>query len=53
MPHDPRKHGSGDRTRINVHEPYELDYWSKKFGISHDRLKELLKEHGVMVRDIE
>ena len=41
-----------DRDRINIHEPYEVEFWAKEFGISHDELKELVKKHGVMVKDI-
>ena len=29
-----------DRKRINVNQDYELRDWSKKFGITPDRLKE-------------
>jgi hypothetical protein len=41
-----------DRKRINIHEDYELRYWSQKFGVSHDRLKAAVKRVGVMVDDV-
>ncbi|WP_231426825.1 MULTISPECIES: DUF3606 domain-containing protein [Pedobacter] len=28
-----------DRSRININESYEVDYWSNKFGVSKDKLK--------------
>jgi hypothetical protein len=37
---------SEDRSRVNVHQPYELRYWTKALGTTADRLKELVKEHG-------
>ena len=39
MADDKTKVGRGDRDRINVNEPYELRYWSKKFGVRPVRLK--------------
>ena len=45
--------GSPDRDRINVNEEYELQYWSEKFGISRDELKEAVKASGTSVKDVE
>ena len=28
-----------DRTVINIHEDYEVIYWSKKFGVTPEQLK--------------
>ena len=39
MADDKTKVGRTDRDRINVNEPYELRYWSKKFGVTPVRLK--------------
>ena len=39
MSDDKLKVGKPDRDRINVNEPYELRYWSKKFGVRPVRLK--------------
>ena len=30
---------NANRQRINVHDEYELHYWSKEFGVSHDELR--------------
>ena len=42
-----------DRARINVHEGYELSYWSKKLGVTRDMLREAVKKVGVMARDVQ
>ena len=39
MGDDKTKVRRADRDRINVNEPYELRYWSKKFGVTPVRLK--------------
>jgi hypothetical protein len=35
-----------DATKVNVNETWELDYWSKKFGVTEERLKEAVKAVG-------
>jgi hypothetical protein len=52
MADDRTKRGPADRSRINVHEPYELEYWTQELSVSADRLKELVARHGVMAADI-
>ena len=42
-----------DRARINVHEVYEVEYWTKKFGCNAEQLKAAVKNVGVMAKDIE
>jgi len=42
-----------DATKVNIHESWELTYWSKKFGISENKLIEIVKKVGVQVKDIE
>jgi hypothetical protein len=53
MPDDKDKKGPPDRSRINVHEPYELAYWTKHFGVTADRLRECVKKVGPMVNDVK
>jgi len=53
MADDKTKIGKPDRDRINVNEDYELRDWSKKLGISPDRLKEIVAKVGPMVSDVE
>ena len=45
--------GPQDRSRVNVNEPWELRYWSEKFNVSHDRLKEAVKNVGVSAAKVQ
>lgn len=45
--------GPADRTRVNVHEPYEIEYWSKKFDCSRDELRAAVSKVGVMAIAVE
>jgi len=45
--------GGPDGDRVNVHEKYELQYWTERFGVSADELKRAAEKVGPMVRDIE
>jgi hypothetical protein len=38
MSDDRKKKGAQDRSRINTGEDYEGRYWSKKFGVSPEKL---------------
>ena len=53
MSDDKTKRGRQDRTKINVHEKYELDYWSKKFGVTPDELRDAVKRVGTSLEAIE
>lgn len=52
MSDDKQNRGPADRARINVHEAYEVEYWSKEMGVTPDRLRELVSKHGVMAADV-
>lgn len=52
MADDKSKRGAADRDRINVHEKYEMEYWTKVLGVTPERLKELVAKHGVMAADV-
>jgi hypothetical protein len=45
--------GPQDRSRVNIHEPWELSYWSKHFNITPDQRTNVVKKVGVMVKDVE
>ena len=45
--------GPQDRARINVNEDYELRYWSEKFNVSADELKDAVKKAGVAAEAVE
>jgi hypothetical protein len=40
------KRSGPDRSRINLHEDYEVRYWSKKFGITKHELEKAVKKAG-------
>ncbi|MBB3760787.1 MULTISPECIES: DUF3606 domain-containing protein [Xanthomonas] len=46
MTDDKKNTGSPDRDRINVNEDYELQYWTKAFGVSADELRAAVKAVG-------
>jgi hypothetical protein len=41
-----------DRQRINIHQDYELEYWTKALGVSKERLKQLVSQHGDRADDV-
>ncbi len=53
MADDKTQSGGPDRTRINVHEDYELRDWSKKFGVTPDQLKAAVEAVGPTVAAVE
>ena len=40
------KRGPADRSRISLLEPYEVQYWADKFGVSKERLSEAVRRIG-------
>jgi hypothetical protein len=53
MPDDKTKRGPQDRAKINVQEKYEMDYWSKKFGVTRDQLRSAVKKVGPAAEAVE
>jgi Protein of unknown function (DUF3606) len=43
---DLNKKGAGDRSKINMHEDYEVKYWTKQLGVSRDELEEAVDKVG-------
>lgn len=41
-----------DRHRIDVHEDYELRYWTKKFGVTKQRLEAAVRKVGAHAEDV-
>jgi hypothetical protein len=52
MPDDKSKQGPADRTRINVHESHEVNYWTIELGVTKEKLETAVKKVGVMVADV-
>ena len=53
MADDKSKKGPADAKRVNVHESYEVEYWTKKFGCTKAELEAAVKKVGVMADDVE
>lgn len=53
MSDDLTKRGPQDRTKINIHEPWELKYWSGHFGVAPDELIEAVRAVGPSVEAVE
>jgi hypothetical protein len=45
--------GPEDGKRVNVNQPHEIAYWTKRFGCSEAQLRAAVKAVGVMVSDVE
>jgi len=50
---DKTKTGSPDRDLINTSENYEVEYWSKKFGVTPEKLKSAVKAVGSSAKAVE
>jgi hypothetical protein len=53
MSDDLSKRGPQDRARVNVNEPHEVRYWSEKWGVSEQQLRNAVSRVGVMATDVE
>jgi len=53
MPDDRTKKGPQDAGKVNIHEQYEVEYWTKKFGVSADKLRDAVKKVGTTVSNVE
>jgi hypothetical protein len=53
MPDDLTNKGPQDRSRINLLEPHEVQYWADKFNVSKERLSEAVKNVGHSAAAVE
>lgn len=44
--------GPQDRSRINMHEKWEVQYWTKELGVSKEELERAVKEAGSSVNAV-
>ena len=42
-----------DAQRVNIHEDYEVAYWTKRFRTTPEKLKAAVQKVGVMADDVE
>lgn len=53
MSDDKDQTGNPDRQRISLSEDYEVRDWSKKFGVSEERLRAAVETVGEQADDVE
>ncbi len=53
MADDLKNRGEPDRSRISLKEVHEVQYWSRKFGISAEQLQQAVKAAGPQAADVE
>lgn len=53
MADDLSNRGPADRSRVNVNEPHEIEWWTKKFGVSEQQLRDAVKKAGVSAKDVQ
>ncbi|MCU1724523.1 DUF3606 domain-containing protein [Pseudomonas sp. 5P_5.1_Bac1] len=46
MADDLTNRGPQDRSRINLSESWEVQYWTKKFGVTEQQLRDAVKAVG-------
>ena len=47
MADDLKNRGAQDRARVNVNEEHEIRYWTEKWGVTPQALKDAVKRVGV------
>lgn len=53
MPDDLKRRGPEDPQKINIHQSWELENWSRELGISKSRLEAAVMIAGPMVTDVK
>ena len=53
MADDRKKKGMQDRTRVNMSEAYEKEYWKKKFKVSGQALAGAVRSVGASAKKVE
>ena len=53
MADDLTKRRPQDASKINVHEPWELEYWCKEFGVTPQQLKAAVAAVGTSVAAVK
>lgn len=47
MADDPTKRSPQDSARVNIHEDYEVAYWTHKWGVTRSELEAAVQKAGV------
>ena len=52
MTDDLKNKGPQDRSRINIHELWEVEYWCRELGCTQAKLREAVNAVGVSVAHV-
>jgi hypothetical protein len=52
MADDLKDRGARDRSRVNVHEEYEVRYWTEKWGVTREQLVAAVQKAGVSAQAV-
>jgi hypothetical protein len=52
MADDLKDRGGRDRSRVNVHEDYEVRYWTHKWGVTKEQLVQAVQKAGVSAQAV-
>jgi len=52
MTDDRTLRGAAERSRVNMHEDYEVRYWTRKWNVIREQLAGAVRKVGVMVADV-
>jgi hypothetical protein len=52
MSDDKSNRGQPDRSKINMHEDYEVKYWTRHFGVTREELQKIVDRVGNSAREV-
>lgn len=53
MPDNLNRRRPQDASKINIHEPYEVSYWTETLGVSAVVLRKAVSAVGIRVQDVK
>ena len=53
MPDDLRRRKPEDPQRININQPWEVEYWCDRLGCTESQLRDAVSTVGPMVKDVK
>lgn len=53
MADDQTRRSPQDAARININEDYEVRYWTERFGVGEQRLRDAVEKVGVGAEAVE
>jgi len=53
MADDKTKSAPQDSSKINIHEDYEVEYWTKNFGCAPQELKDAVEKVGTGIEAVK